>query len=56
MPIMPNAGPPRARIIGGCCGISPRHIKCLKDRLADNGLGTADDIAFKKERLKASLS
>ena len=23
-----------AGIIGGCCGISPRHIKCLKDRLA----------------------
>ena len=23
-----------AKIIGGCCGISPRHIKCLKDRLA----------------------
>ena len=23
-----------AGIIGGCCGISPGHIKCLKDRLA----------------------
>jgi S-methylmethionine-dependent homocysteine/selenocysteine methylase len=23
-----------AGVIGGCCGISPRHIKCLKDRLA----------------------
>ncbi len=22
-----------AGIIGGCCGISPRHIKCLKERL-----------------------
>jgi S-methylmethionine-dependent homocysteine/selenocysteine methylase len=23
-----------AGIIGGCCGISPRHIKCLKERLS----------------------
>ena len=23
-----------AEIIGGCCGISPRHIKCLKERLS----------------------
>jgi S-methylmethionine-dependent homocysteine/selenocysteine methylase len=23
-----------ARIIGGCCGISPLHIKCLKERIA----------------------
>ena len=23
-----------AGIIGGCCGISPLHIKCLKDRLS----------------------
>ena len=26
-----------AGIIGGCCGISPRHIKCLKDRLSRHG-------------------
>ena len=26
-----------ARIIGGCCGISPSHIKCLKDRLSRQG-------------------
>ena len=24
-------------IIGGCCGISPSHIKCLKDRLSRYG-------------------
>ena len=23
-----------AGIVGGCCGISPRHIKCLKERLS----------------------
>ena len=23
-----------AGIIGGCCGISPGHIKCLKERLS----------------------
>jgi len=26
-----------ARIIGGCCGITPAHIKCLKDRLSSQG-------------------
>ena len=26
-----------AGIIGGCCGISPRHIKCLKERLSRQG-------------------
>ncbi len=26
-----------ARIIGGCCGISPRHIKCLRERLSSKG-------------------
>ncbi len=27
-----------ANIIGGCCGISPLHIKCLKERLSSQGL------------------
>ena len=26
-----------AGIIGGCCGISPHHIKCLKARLSHQG-------------------
>ena len=26
-----------ARIIGGCCGITPKHIKCLKERLSPQG-------------------
>ena len=27
-----------AGIIGGCCGISPLHINCLKERLSRQGL------------------
>ena len=42
-----------AGIIGGCCGISPRHIKCLKERLLTPRLIAARQ---KKERHKASLS
>ena len=26
------------RIIGGCCGIGPRHIEALRDALAADGL------------------
>jgi 5-methyltetrahydrofolate--homocysteine methyltransferase len=40
-----------ARIIGGCCGTSPVHLRAMAQALADRPRGPVPDLATIEERL-----